>query len=95
MGEEDAKQALHPLWRRAACLDGRCFYLNPFCGALSRAAFPAPLPVRGGILADEMVRPRLFWHLPESKPQVSCSTLAMHHAGALERMCIRVKKCQS
>ena len=47
---------LHPLWREAACLDGRTFYLNPSSGQLSRTRFPAPAPVPGGILADEMVR---------------------------------------
>lgn len=46
---------LHPLWREVTCLDGRTFYLNPASGQLSRTRFPAPAPVPGGILADEMV----------------------------------------
>lgn len=36
------------------CIDGQIFYVNPFNGLLSRTPFPAPDPVPGGILADEM-----------------------------------------
>ncbi|CAL8467045.1 g6581 [Coccomyxa elongata] len=45
---------LHPLWRQVTCIDGQIFYVNPFNGLLSRTPFPAPDPVPGGILADEM-----------------------------------------
>ena len=46
---------LHPLWREVHSLDGKTFYFSPFSGLLSLTPFAAPPPVKGGILADEMV----------------------------------------
>lgn len=46
---------LHPLWREVKTLDGKTFYFSPFSGLLSLERFAAPPPVKGGILADEMV----------------------------------------
>lgn len=52
-----AEGALHPLWRELRDAAGRVAYLNPFTGRLAAQRFPPPPPVRGGILADEMVAP--------------------------------------
>ena len=46
---------MHPLWREVHSLDGKTFYFSPFSGLLSLKPFAAPPPVKGGILADEMV----------------------------------------
>ena len=44
----------HPLWVRAAALDGgEPFWYNPFAGLLSRTGFSAEGHVRGGILAGK------------------------------------------
>ena len=36
-------------------MDGKTFFYSPYSGLLSLEAFAAAPPVKGGILADEMV----------------------------------------
>ena len=52
--QAQSSSALHPLWRKVVALDGRVFFFNPFTGRISKDAFPAPPPVLGGILSDEV-----------------------------------------
>lgn len=47
----------HPLWVYVPLLGGtehKCFYINSWTGRVSLQPFPAPSPVKGGILAEEM-----------------------------------------
>ena len=53
-----ATDALHPLWARLRCDNGREVFVNTFTGRVSEQRFAAkgPASIRGGILCDEVRR---------------------------------------